>query len=106
MLIPRSAQREEAQRRPAESEVPGTEMNRPHMNAIPFVLFLSEVSWMNIAELRPKKRSDLRIRAGTWFYTWKRYGRWLAEAALPYPVFRHQTPLLRKLKDVDMAYQL
>ncbi|OXT15419.1 vancomycin resistance protein [Bacillus sp. OG2] len=70
---------------------------------------------MNIAELRPKKRSDLRIRAGTWFYTWKRYGRWLAAArtysskkeaaALPYPVFRHQTPLLRKLKDVDMAYQ-
>jgi hypothetical protein len=29
MLRPRSAQREEAQRRPAESEVPGTEMNSP-----------------------------------------------------------------------------
>jgi hypothetical protein len=52
MLRFRSAQREEAQRRPAESEVPGTEMNRPHMNAIPFdepnhfplFILLSEVS--------------------------------------------------------------
>jgi hypothetical protein len=30
MLRPRSAQREEAQRRPAESEVPGTEINSPY----------------------------------------------------------------------------
>ncbi len=29
-LRPRSAEREEAQRRPAESEVPGTEINSPH----------------------------------------------------------------------------
>ncbi len=32
MLRPRSAQREEAQRRPAESEVPGTEMNSPYLS--------------------------------------------------------------------------
>jgi hypothetical protein len=38
MLRPRSAQREEAQRRPAESEVPGTEMNRLHDWARPLLL--------------------------------------------------------------------
>ena len=70
---------------------------------------------MNLVELRPKKRSDFRIQVGKWFYTMKRYVEWMtdgkkysqnrSENLLPYSLFRHQTVLLRQLKDVDMILQ-
>jgi len=48
------------------------------------------------------------------YFTVRRYLMWYfgrirfakkSDTALPYPFFSHQTPLLRKLKDVDMALQ-
>ncbi len=52
---------------------------------------------------------------GKLFYTSRRYLEWfcgskklataLADAVLPHPVFKHQTPLLRKLDNVDMKLQ-
>jgi vancomycin resistance protein VanW len=65
--------------------------------------------------LKPKKRSNLRIQLGTAFYRAKRYVEWInttetfavnrSEELLPAAVFKHQSLLLRKLKDVDMWYQ-
>ncbi|MGD6780690.1 VanW family protein [Sutcliffiella horikoshii] len=70
---------------------------------------------MNHVDLRPKKRSKLRIWLGTQFYTAKRWIEWktgnksyaveTTEEELPYRVFLHKTPTLRKLKNVDMWYQ-
>ena len=66
-------------------------------------------------ELRPKRRSALRRFAGTYFYTLKRYIYWYTgglsfaheydDKFLAWKVASHHTPLLRKLKDVDMQYQ-
>ncbi|WP_114572073.1 VanW family protein [Exiguobacterium flavidum] len=68
-----------------------------------------------IDHMRPKTRSKARIWAGTrvyqlkrslaWRFDGKRYARTKQEALLPYPVKAHRTPLLRQLKDVDMALQ-
>lgn len=65
--------------------------------------------------MRPKKRSSLRIAAGRVYFTCRRYFEWcfsgkqfskeLSEVMLPYAAFRHKTPLLRRLKDVDMWMQ-
>lgn len=65
--------------------------------------------------MRPKKRSRLRLRLGKCYYTMRRYALWHSgayqfaqtwqQALLPYVQFTHQTPLLRRLKDVDMQYQ-
>ncbi len=60
-------------------------------------------------------RSVLRIKAATAFHSGKRYMLWLmrhkqfakvyTDAPLPHLVFRHDTVLLRQLKDVDMQWQ-
>lgn len=65
--------------------------------------------------MKPKKRSKLRIAAGRLFYTWKRYFRWYSSSAkyankkklelYPEVASQHNSPLLRKLKDVDMWLQ-
>ena len=65
--------------------------------------------------MEAKNRSDLRIALGKRYYRCKRYYEWYfggTKFALkidldlkPYTVFKHQTPLLRKLKDVDMWLQ-
>lgn len=70
---------------------------------------------MNPVDLRPKKRSSARIRLGKWFYTMKRYLEWMTDGKkycqqksddlYPYSIFKHETILLRQLKDVDMTLQ-
>ncbi|WP_407653379.1 VanW family protein [Brevibacillus ruminantium] len=65
--------------------------------------------------MKPIKRSRLRLVAGIHYYRWKRYGQWLInrksfakekrEEQLPCLHKRHQTPLLRRLKDVEMWMQ-
>jgi vancomycin resistance protein VanW len=69
---------------------------------------------MNTVLSPPLLRPRWRRRFGRWFYTGKRYfvwvfgpQRWTSERAeaLPVPVFQHETPLLRKLKNVDMYLQ-
>ncbi|NLW16390.1 MAG: VanW family protein [Firmicutes bacterium] len=64
---------------------------------------------------RPLNRSKLRLALGKRYYTLKRYLLWYSGRyrfarqrqiePLPYLHFEHKTPLLRKLKDVDMQYQ-
>lgn len=64
---------------------------------------------------RPKHRSPLRAKAGALYYGTLRRLLWLKMAPtfskerrtedLPYEHFTHATPLLRKLRDVDMALQ-
>lgn len=66
-------------------------------------------------QLKHKKRSNLRIKAGILFYTLKRRLQWIfddkryakshTQKDLAYTCFTHQTPLYRKLKDVDMWMQ-
>ncbi|WP_102716399.1 VanW family protein [Paenibacillus castaneae] len=62
---------------------------------------------------RPVKRSKARLIAGKWWFTSKRYARWwlltrkgMAKERksdhLPYVIFTHATPLIRKLLNVDM----
>jgi vancomycin resistance protein VanW len=65
--------------------------------------------------LRPKKRSRARIAVGKLYYTFRRYLYWhfgnvrfakeINKAYLPVIAFIHKTPLLRKLKNVDMWMQ-
>ena len=66
-------------------------------------------------DLRPKNRSALRLACGTAYYTARRYAYWAfggvrfaktqQEQPLGWRAAAHSTPLLRKLKDVDMQYQ-
>lgn len=66
-------------------------------------------------DLKPVKRGKLRLLAGRAAYTAARYALWASgrfrfaknRRAQPLPClhFRHVTPLLRRLKDVDMQYQ-
>ncbi|WP_233566563.1 VanW family protein [Cohnella endophytica] len=66
-------------------------------------------------ELRPISRSALRIRAGKWAYTTKRYLEWTfgrikfaknrQAASLKHEIASHRTPLLRKLANTDMQLQ-
>lgn len=66
-------------------------------------------------QLRPIPRSPLRLKLGKWSYTSARYLEWWfgkvrfarsrSSASLPYTVFQHQTPLLRKLSNTDMQLQ-
>lgn len=70
---------------------------------------------MESASLKPKKRTKLRLLLGKAYYTDKRYIWWFfnsykfakkrAADDLPCVQFSHKTPLLRKLKDVDMYLQ-
>ncbi|HOO12437.1 MAG TPA: VanW family protein [Bacillota bacterium] len=65
--------------------------------------------------LRPQKRTKLRIALGRVYYTLLRYIKWYfggtrfakTRRGITYPVvvFRHRTPLIRKLKDVEMWLQ-
>ncbi|MBD7966756.1 MULTISPECIES: VanW family protein [Paenibacillus] len=65
--------------------------------------------------MKPIKRSKLRIKLGTAYYRSRRYVEWYfggtrfaqkqSSTVLPYKVASHKTPLLRKLKDVDMWLQ-
>ncbi|MBQ7920416.1 MAG: VanW family protein [Lachnospiraceae bacterium] len=64
---------------------------------------------------KPKKRSGLRAKCGMWYYAFLRYLLWFKERKVfakrkvkenyPYIYFEHSTPLMRKLKDVDMWLQ-
>jgi vancomycin resistance protein VanW len=65
--------------------------------------------------MKPIHRSALRLRCGKAYYTFKRYLKWMTgnvkiartrkDTKLSYSIFQHRTPLLRKLKDVDMWLQ-
>lgn len=65
--------------------------------------------------MQPVKRSKLRLYFGKKYYQYKRYLEWYfggvnfarskLEHPLAFPVFEHRTPLLRKLKNVDMWFQ-
>lgn len=64
---------------------------------------------------KPKKRSKLRKKLGKEYFILKRRVNWLfskkkwakkkSQTSLPFEVFKHQSLLLRKLKDVDMYLQ-
>jgi vancomycin resistance protein VanW len=65
--------------------------------------------------LQPRKRSKFRSFAGKAYYKALRYMLWYSGHIkyasnrsmqnLQYTYFSHKTPLLRKLRDVDMQYQ-
>lgn len=64
---------------------------------------------------KPIMRSVLRMKAAAAYHSGKRYMLWLLrhqqfakeyrEEPLPHAVFRHETVLLRQLRDVDMQWQ-
>lgn len=67
-----------------------------------------------MVDVKPKRRSVWRIYFGKKYYRLKRYAAWYLDhkkyalkkgPLLPYVTYSHQTPLLRKLKDVDMWLQ-
>ena len=65
--------------------------------------------------IKPVKRSKIRLGAGKLYYTLSRYILWYSGKIkfahnkhpqnLEYEYFSHKTPLLRKLREVDMQYQ-
>ncbi len=65
--------------------------------------------------LKPIKRSQLRIYLGKKYYRLKRYMDWYlsrkkystrkVDTMMPYVIFKHETPLFRKLQHVDMWLQ-
>lgn len=65
--------------------------------------------------MRPKKRSKLRLFLGIRFYRMKKYLGWIlsktkyasirTNETLEHKITEHETPLYRKLKDVDMWLQ-
>ena len=65
--------------------------------------------------IQPKKRTRLRLTLGKAYFTFRRYISWhfggilyakeRQEALFPCVAFRHETPLIRKLKKVDMWLQ-
>lgn len=65
--------------------------------------------------MKPVKRTNVRIALGKVYYTCSRYLEWYfgntkfarkrEAGSLPYTVFKHQTPLIRQLKDVDLWLQ-
>lgn len=65
--------------------------------------------------IKPKKRTKLRLFLGKKYYTLKRYLLWLSpkykfaktkiKEDLKYKCFEHKSVLLRELRDVDMIYQ-
>ncbi|WIV12764.1 VanW family protein [Proteiniborus sp. MB09-C3] len=65
--------------------------------------------------MKPVKRAKARIALGKIYYTYNRYLEWyfgntkfarkIEIDVLPYTAFKHETPLLRQLKDVDMWLQ-
>lgn len=65
--------------------------------------------------MKPIHRSSLRLKCGKAYYTFRRYWVWVTgnvkiartreTTKLAYSIFQHQTPLFRRLKDVDMWLQ-
>lgn len=70
---------------------------------------------MEYVERKLKKRSKIRLLLGKVYYLAKRYKQWyiggknysktIVKERYPYFVYKHSTPLIRKLKDVDMYLQ-
>lgn len=70
---------------------------------------------MGYIEKKQIKRYRIRLFLGKIYYSVKRYKQWYfseknyaknrTKEEYPYIIFRHSTPLIRKLKDVDMQYQ-
>ena len=70
---------------------------------------------MGYIERKRIKRSKVRLFFGKIYYLAKRYKQWhfsgkkysraLIEERYPFIIFKHSTPLIRKLKDVDMFLQ-
>jgi len=68
-----------------------------------------------VNSIKPKPRSRLRIAVGSLVYTLLRYLKWCINSGsyaksrsseyYPVVVFEHKTPLIRKLKDVEMWLQ-
>lgn len=65
-------------------------------------------------DLKPVRRTRLRLILGKWYYTLGRKLYWIfgnvkfagiQDKALPYECFFHKTPLIRELKDADMYLQ-
>jgi vancomycin resistance protein VanW len=66
-------------------------------------------------ELKPQKRTRLRVMLGMSYYTLKRYIEWyldrkkyskkIVHEKYQHVYFEHRTPLLRRLRDVDMWLQ-
>ncbi len=63
---------------------------------------------------KPIKRSELRLKLGGQYFTLRRHLKWIfgglkfagiKDESLPVKCVSHKTPLLRKLKDVDMVLQ-
>lgn len=72
---------------------------------------------VNYRSERPKVRSRIRILLGKFYFTLRRYCLWffsrsvkysgtIDQTELPYIVAQHQTPLYRRLKNVDMWLQV
>lgn len=71
----------------------------------------------SLNSMKPIRRSKWRLLIGKQYFIWKRYLRWYTGAepgtlvkkqiseTLPESVFCHATPLLRKLRNVDMELQ-
>jgi len=65
--------------------------------------------------MKPQARSKIQLRLGRLYFQYKRYLEWyfgttkfaaqLLADEFEYTIMRHQTPLLRQLKDVDMWLQ-
>ena len=70
---------------------------------------------MSYIEKKHIKRSKIRLLLGKLYYSVKRYKQWyfsgkkysktVVEERYPCIIFKHSTPLIRKLKDVDMYLQ-
>ncbi|MBH5316541.1 VanW family protein [Paenibacillus sp. GSMTC-2017] len=66
---------------------------------------------MDQIRYRPIKRSKLRLWAGKWYFTTRRYMKWITNRSiiakrkqkdvLPFVSFVHKTPLMRNLRNVD-----
>ena len=63
---------------------------------------------------KPKTRSKIRLKLGQMYHTYKRYLFWrfgglkfakLSGEGLPHVHFSHSTPLLRNLRNIDMAWE-
>lgn len=64
---------------------------------------------------KPVKRSKLRLYLGKRYFILKRHVKWylhdgnyskhFSDSQLPYLVFEHKTPLIRKLQGVDINLQ-
>ncbi len=70
--------------------------------------------YMQKITYKPINRSKLRLKLGRKYYSLIRYMFWIFSGAkftkrkeeeLPYDIYSHQTPLLRKLRGVDMYLQ-